>query len=280
MDLSQLSKETMELSEQIGSKQIQLLFDENYFCDEISLDNPQVEETGQITRVQKNDSVASIENREKPGVAFFIDDSSGSFCLRGAAFSSSNVLDDREVMEAANHRFQRAETIHWFSCESFSKAQVIVDQMMNRRFPFEDGAICNISDPGASWWVHREDNCLKIYFKSMGRKEEFQKIGPLGDSEVAKFRWVKASTFFSKIDKNTSLQCEENCISINLSKDLGDNQVLRSFEALFNFGENRFKGESFDQNLEHKTLYLYLSELAAIRKFWIKVEQILLTAKK
>ena len=39
MDLSQLSKETMELSEQIGSKQMQLLFDENYFCEDISLES-------------------------------------------------------------------------------------------------------------------------------------------------------------------------------------------------------------------------------------------------
>ena len=39
MDLSQLSKETMELSEQIGSKQMQLLFDENFFCEDISLES-------------------------------------------------------------------------------------------------------------------------------------------------------------------------------------------------------------------------------------------------
>ena len=44
MDFSQLSKETLELSEQIGAKQMQLLFDENYFCEEISLESSPTEE--------------------------------------------------------------------------------------------------------------------------------------------------------------------------------------------------------------------------------------------
>tara|TARA_B100000925_G_scaffold289318_1_gene271926 strand:+ start:3149 stop:3955 length:807 start_codon:yes stop_codon:yes gene_type:complete len=267
MDLSQLSKETMELSEQIGSKQMQLLFDENYFCDEISLEDP-IKSEAQIIVEEKVDSA---------GVAFFIDKSSGSFCLRGAAFSSSKVLSDREVLEAENHRFHRADSIHWFTCDSFSQAQIIVDQMMNRRFPFEDEAICNISDPGASWWLHKTNDSLKIFFKSMGRKGEFEKIGPLGDSEIAKYRWKKASNFFSNIDESISLECEENCIAVNLNKIDKKGRTLACFEELLKRGENNFKSNSFNDSLEHKTLFLYLTELAAIRKFWILVEQKLLT---
>ena len=277
MDLSQLSKETMELSEQIGSKQMQLLFDENYFCEDISLEEPKnnILEQGNKAKV-----LTATDSSEGPGVAFFIDKSTGSFCLRGSAFSSSEVLKDREVLEAQNHRFHRADEVYWFSCGSFSKAQVIVDQMMNRRFPFEDRSICNISDPGASWWYHKESDGLKIYFKSLGRRDEFKKIGPLGDSEIAKFRWEKASSFFSSFQDGISLISEDNCISIKTDKNSNSDIIVESFEKLFNFGENNFNEEDFSKKLEHKTLFLYLSELASIRKFWLMVEQILLTAKK
>ena len=213
-------------------------------------------------------------------MAFFIDKSTGSFCLRGSAFSSSEVLKDKDVLQAENHRFHRADEVHWFSCDSFSKAQVIVDQMMNRRFPFEDESICNISDPGASWWFHKESDGLKIYFKSLGRKDEFQKIGPLGDSEIAKFRWDKACLFFSTLRKDILLESEDNCISVKIDTGTNGNFVLESFVKLFSLGENSFKEKDFSKNLEYKTLYLYLSELASIRKFWLMVEQILLTAKK
>lgn len=278
MDLSQLSKETMELSEQIGSKQMQLLFDENYFCEDISLEDPL---NNKITNQEsvKSESLAESPSAG-PGVAFFLDKSTGSFCLRGAALSSADVLKDRDALESQNHRFHRADEIHWFSCDSFSKAQVIVDQMMNRRFPFEDGSICNISDPGASWWLHREKNSLKIYFKSLGRKDEFKKIGPLGDSEIAKFRWERASSFFSTSVEGVTLDSEDNCISINVEIDSGDSTVLNTFEKLFNLGENGFSEEDFSKNLEYKTLFLYLSELAAIRKFWLMVDQILLSPRK
>ena len=200
MDFSQLSKETLDLSEQIGTKQMQLLFDESYFCDDISLE-----------------SSTSVEISEGPGIAFFIDKSSGSFCLRGSALTTPELLEDRAALEKLNHRFSKAEKIHWFQCESYSQAQVIIDQMMNRRFPFEDEAICNISDPGATWWLYKEDSKISVFFKAMGRKEEFEKLGPLGDGEIAKYRWSKMATYFKDIGINTTVEIEDNFLSIEFS---------------------------------------------------------------
>ena len=76
--------------------------------------------------------------------------------MRGTALSDPDLVNDLESLEKLNHRFAKAEKVHWFECESYSQAQIIVDQMMNRRFPYEDEAICNISDPGATWWLYKE----------------------------------------------------------------------------------------------------------------------------
>ena len=46
---------------------------------------------------------------------------------------------------------------------------------------------------------------LKFTLSLLGRKDEFKKIGPLGDSEIAKFRWER-HLHFSLLSEGISLE--------------------------------------------------------------------------
>ena len=151
--------------------------------------------------------------------------------------------------------------------------------MMNRRFPFEDEAICNISDPGATWWLYKQDGKISVFFKSMGRKEEFEKLGPLGDGEVAKYRWSKMAAYFKDLGINTAVEIEDNFLSVQFldPTESSEKDYFSKILSLFTEGKNTFNCDNFSLNLDQKTLHLYLSELAAIRKLWILVERLILT---
>ena len=113
----------------------------------------------------------------------------------------------------------------------------------------------------------------------MGRKEEFVKIGPLGDGEVAKYRWSKLASYLEDCSVKSSVEIDDNFISIEF--DSLETSLSQSYYSkvlsIFSEGVNGFDCEDFSLNLDQKTLHLYLSELSAIRKLWILVEQLILT---
>ena len=259
MDFSQLSKETMELSEQIGKKQLQLLFDENYFCRDISL----------------TDDKEEVPSSFGAGIAFFLDKGTGSFCLRGEALSSSELLSNKKELEELNSHFRKTEQLHWFGCESYGQAQIIVDQMMNRRFPYEHQMICNISDPGGNWWFERSEEKFSIYFKSMGRAGDLQNIGPLGDLEVAKYQWEKAEQIFEQRETEVELRVQEHSLEMSLKSGERNSSTLERVSNIFQKGVNSFNKNDFSNSMEELSLFLYINELAQIRKFWLDVEELL-----
>lgn len=263
MDFSQLSKETMELSEQIGKKQLQLLFDENYFCREISL---------------SKESSKQTLREIGPGVGFFLDKGTGSFCLRGEALTSHTLIENQKELEKLNGHFKKTDQIHWFSCESYGQAQIIVDQMMNRRFPYQHEVICNISDPGGNWWLEESENRFTIYFKSMGRASELKNIGPLGDPEVAKYRWGKASDIFNSSGINVELETNEHSLVMKTPSGQKKSKLEKSILNLFIKGENALIRDDYSGSMEDLSLFLYLNEIAQIRKFWLSVEELLDTS--
>ena len=120
MDFSLLSKETMEMSNKISEKQKKLLFDEEYFCDEISL--------------MKEKKVDQAIFPESPGVVFFIDESVGSFCVRGQAFDVAPNLNEKDNLVKENKKFSKADTLHWFSCKNIEIAEMLCDQKPTEGF--------------------------------------------------------------------------------------------------------------------------------------------------
>ena len=70
--------------------------------------------------------------------------------MRGVPVENFNEEKKRiDELIQANSQLRKIKDgkLEFFPCESFELAQVICDTMMNRRFPFEEDSLCNISDP-------------------------------------------------------------------------------------------------------------------------------------
>lgn len=215
---------------------------------------------------------------QSPGIVFNIVKSSSTFSLRGIV--TENISDSFEMAYAGDKHTLKAlridesevEASLFYELENIDHAQVIYDQIFNKRFPLEEDLICNISDPGFSWWYQRSDEAIRINFKSHKLEGSGQrlKLGPIGDVCIA-------SILFSRLEKalEEKMSLHEFCISekhfIIKPKD--------KFHAIFEelsllFEEGQINENSKLLSIADGTLKLYLQELAAIRKFWIEVESL------
>lgn len=211
-----------------------------------------------------------------PGIIFRIDRGTNTFCVRG--FTTENINYQLKALpyESAKLMLLKAQNendnIFYFETKTFEVAEIIKDQIINRRFPIQEDAVCNISDPGYSWWMDVTPGRFEIHFKSnsIQRAEKFVKLGPVGDSKIAMLRLNQAHALLRSSFPLTEFSCTDKSLVVATSKP--DHSSFLSFQNIFLQGENHTCPENFPDNSTGKTLYFYFLELATLRKFWIEVE--------
>lgn len=211
-----------------------------------------------------------------PGIIFRIDRGANTFCVRG--FTTENINYQLKALpyESAKLMLLKAQNendnIFYFETKTFEVAEIIKDQIINRRFPIQEDAVCNISDPGYSWWMDVTPGRFEIHFKSnsIQRAEKFVKLGPVGDSKIAMLRLNQAHALLRSSFPLTEFSCTDKSLVVATSKP--DHSSFLSFQNIFLHGENHTCPENFPDNSTGKTLYFYFLELATLRKFWIEVE--------
>jgi len=211
-----------------------------------------------------------------PGIIFRIDRGANTFCVRG--FTTENINYQLKALpyESAKLMLLKAQNendnIFYFETKTFEVAEIIKDQIINRRFPIQEDAVCNISDPGYSWWMDVTPGRFEIHFKSnsIQRAEKFVKLGPVGDSKIAMLRLNQAHALLRSSFPLTEFSCTDKSLVVATSKP--DHSSFLSFQNIFLQGENHTCPENFPDNSTGKTLYFYFLELATLRKFWIEVE--------
>ncbi len=220
----------------------------------------------------------AVEYPQTPGLVFNIVKNSSTFSIRGVI--SENISDtfelahagDKQMLKALRIEADEVETTLFYELESHDIAQVIYDQIFNKRFPLEEDLICNISDPGFSWWYQRSDEAIRINFKSHKLEGSGQrlKLGPIGDVCIA-------SILFTRLEKalEERMQLHEFSISekhfIIKPKDKF-HTIFEELSLIFEEGELASEAQIL-RGLDD-TLKLYLNELAAIRKFWLQIESL------
>ena len=268
MDFSKLSEETMMLSTQFGPKQQRLLFDSEYFDDDCTF--------LKASTIDLNSSISpeNITKQKGPGIAFFLDISGGSFCVRGLPVVENNLT--LEELSELNHHFQKTEEFKFFPCDSIEVAEILTEQMVNRRYPLQDKGLVNISDPGSTWLLSYDEENLSLYFKSMGCREKgMENLGAIGDPQILRFWWKEFDQLLSSCDGITISQDEKGCY-LNL-KNFNNEEisifhfliqifVLGDYDKHFKFSTERHEMESF---------LLYFNELSHSRRFWLFIEEIL-----
>lgn len=213
---------------------------------------------------------------QSPGVIYRIDLGANTFCVRG--FSTDNIQLQLDALAHEPNKLMllKASTpedkIFFFETKSYEIAEMIKDQIINRRFPRQEDAVCNISDPGYSWWMDISHGKFEIFFKShaVNREEQFIKLGPIGDAKIAMIRLNQAHALLRSTFPLNEYCCSDKSFIVSTTKP--DHSSFLSFQKIFSSGENHSTLESFPDNTIGKTLYFYFLELATLRKFWIEVE--------
>ncbi len=300
LNLDMLLKETLALTEFLRAtpqdpsqasgqhQQISFLSDDDDYlydlADSFSENESQSEQKAdELTQLL----VESHKYPSTPGVIYKIDSSHSTFCVRG--FTANNIseayveiarLDStkRPILKLSIQ--DEISNVCFFETKTYELAEVVREQIINRRFPHQEDAVCNISDPGFSWWMNVSDfeACVdksgrfEIFFRSHGinRADKYIQLGPIGDGSVAALRLNQARTLLRSSFPISEFCCDDKSFSVASLKP--DHLGFVSFKNIFLEGMNTTQLENFPDNSLGRTLYYYFHELAVVRKFWIEVK--------
>ena len=288
--LDLLLRETLELTEFIGLQSsdtaIETHEDNDFLMDLADSVLAPVVDFSTQPIVNPTPIAVNIIYPESSGVIYKIDESGSTFCIRG--YSTQNIklamLELAEVnsTKRAVLKFGIDDSIgniRYFKTKNFELAESIREQIINRRFPKMEDSVCNISDPGFSWWMDVSlkpgEGQFEIYFKShsINRAEKYIQLGPIGDGAIASLRMNQARTLLRSSFPLSEFVCTERSLTVATNKP--DHLSFISFKNIFLLGENNTEVENFPDNSLGRTLYFYFHEIAVLRKFWIEVQNIL-----
>ena len=294
IDIDFLAKETFALSEALkGSEE----FNQVSFFDDFNLksENPNTEIEldielevdsieSQIDQSIENDNseANSAPFPVSTGLVFKIDQSDSTFCVRGLKTLNINetihdlMCEDEKLIKRLKIRGkEELSNVHYFETSSIEQAEVISEYIVNRRFPRQEEMVCNLSDPGFSWWFESSNSGFKVYFKaqSVERNEEFTRLGPIGNSLIASTKFASCEALLRKYFSIAEYSSTEK--SFEIKSVNGNDENFLKFRNIFEHGNFDLDFNSIDLSLEHQRLALFLEELAAIRGFWISIEELL-----
>ena len=264
--------------------EIELLVAETFKHFEENFSDVSVEEVPVAPVVE--DGKGESEFPEGPGVIYHVQKASSVFVVR--TLVSQNIRDDYfniierpedypslRLLEGGSDDIY--ERLKFFMVEDSSQAEIIHDQIHNRRFPIHEEMMCNLSDPGFSWWLTKKAKGFQLAFTmSVASDSDTVKLGPLGDTELAVRNFQVLEEMVSDAGIAMNIQNETNRVQFTDCEEF----ILEELKDVFEFGvvtdtmtdifkilARRTKSPSL---LE--TTWFYLQELAAVRRFWIQIQ--------
>jgi len=276
INFNQLAEETMELTKQFSLFPAQ--------AEEDSIPTVRPEKTLiEVTKAHgliEDASLVTLPQVSGAGIIFYFDGGISTFCLRGvlsedleADFDSFKRKDPKFLDQFRLKPDWIESNFNFYSCSDIYQAQVIVDEVLNKRFPKDEAIVCNISDPGFSWWLDLEDDGFQIYYQgqTIERDVNSLQLGPLGDQQIAMRRFSASMPYLKKFFPINEFSSSEK--SFQLSCSQAENHSFAMFRDLFLKGEWKFDYLIDHSRGDERTFFLYLKEIANLRSFWIFVRE-------
>lgn len=222
---------------------------------------------------------------DSPGIIYHVQKSVSVFVIR--TFVSKNIHqdylsivnkpEDYPSLRLIDGDVDLIEKLKFFIVDNSSEAEIIHDQLNNRRFPIHEEMMCNLSDPGFSWWLTKKDFGFQISFTmSVTTDDRTLKLGPMGDKELALRRFQSLEHLVSNAGLELNIQNELNRVQFTDCEEF----LLEELKDLFEFGVITDTMKDIFKILSIKTkdhslleeIWFYLHELASMRRFWIQVQ--------
>lgn len=220
------------------------------------------------------------------GILYHIQKSTSVFVIR--TLVSQNIREDYlKILESPEDypSLRLVETdvdnieshLKFFIVENQYQAEVIHDQLNNRRFPKDEEMMCNLSDPGFSWWMTMKEEKIQIAFNLSSFMEDgTKKLGPLGDRELALKNFLQFAELLNRSGLSLSVQNEPNRVVFEETEKL----LIEDIQDLFEIGVIgdgmtelfRLLAKKSTEDGVLESLWYYFQELASIRRFWIQIQ--------
>lgn len=233
---------------------------------------------------QDDDEVSEIP--AEPGLLYHLQKNRSLFVIR--TLVSRNIREDYEkiinhpedypslrLLEGGTEDIEKK--LRFFILDNHLQAEIIHDQISNRRFPVDEEMMCNLSDPGFSWWLTKKNNGFQLSFTlSVATEDDTVKLGPVGDQQLALKSFQQMEALMQEAGLVLNIQNESNRVQFNE----GEEFLLEELKDLFEFGvvgegmTDLFKllARRIGDMSQLETLWLYLQEIAAMRRFWIQIQ--------
>lgn len=223
---------------------------------------------------------------EGPGILYHVQKSKSVFVIR--TMVSQNIREDyQQIIERPEDypslrlleggAEDLATKLKFFIVENPFQAEIIHDQLHNRRFPIDEEMMCNLSDPGFSWWLTKKAKGFQLAFTmSVAADENTVKLGPLGDRELAVRNFQVLEDLITSAGIGMNIQNETNRVQFTDCEEF----ILEELKDVFEFGvvtqtlTDIFKilSKQVIDKGPLETTWFYLQELAAMRRFWIQIQ--------
>ncbi|CBW27464.1 hypothetical protein BMS_2685 [Halobacteriovorax marinus SJ] len=279
-------KEEIEIEVKVKESSAQEVEDDTALCDSLfEVQLPQDVDIEFSSVLEEEEEI--VDEQEElfpmsPGLIFKIDAGISTFCVRGVLCHNINE-SVHGVMNNENDSWKKLKIrereelsgIHYFETASIEQSEMIAEYILNKRFPLQEEMVCNLSDPGFSWWLESNDEGMKIYFKaqSVERDTQFTRLGPIGDRGIASLKFLKCESMLRRLFSISEYSTTEKSFEVRPINSKDNNYL--NFKDIFEKGEFNFEFSSSELTLEQQRLVIFLQEIAAVRGFWISVEEIL-----
>lgn len=272
-DINSLAHETLELTKNLRAEN---LFDGEEDTFDFSFDEIQEQNEVNLSSEEIVEEIP-IEVPDSCGVLYYLEKGISTFCVRGVV--SDDLSWDQEALRRNDPQLIKAlrlredwemEEIGFFPTQSLELAETVCDQMINRRFPRNEAVLCNLSDPGFSWWMQTDLRSLDIFFQSHGieRDSSLIQLGPLGDPLISFKRFSRSQGILKNLFSINEFSSTEKAFSLTTSVP---NDFFEMFQRVFTDGAFEFDDILGDLVGEEQTFFLFLKEIACLRAFWLGI---------
>ncbi|MCB9063176.1 MAG: hypothetical protein H6622_16750 [Halobacteriovoraceae bacterium] len=272
-DLAKLAQTTIDLSDELPSH--------NPFDSAENYNNTMARIEQNFLQLENNEIVDDRNQIPNgPGLVYRLDKRIGTFCVRGLPTNSiyqtylKLSFEDKKVIKKLRIETDNDfESISYFETETVRQARAIEQNMLNKRFPYMEDMVCNISDPGFSWWMNAKKSGVHIFFTSHGvqREDQFLKLGPLGGPQKAIEIFKKFYDFLNHVSTLARFSCDEK--TLLLESNTQDN-LIEGIRNVFIAGEYNLEGIESQYGKDYMQFFDYLRSLSFSRTFWIDIQEL------